>query len=425
MNQTLKQSTALMLFLVLLALTLSPLVLGSTPGETDTTKYEENDLHLLRGEHYLYLKASANVGEFHLRFSFPPDYQYQVPIQLDIFNDTTANIIHYGLEDDVNEPNQVINFTLGPMTADETALLHFTCRVLVKNHAFDDLPEYVEIPDPWDVPEETRTWLAATPVVQVHSLLINHKAQQLRGSSDNLIQFARQIAWYIKYHRYPLFVLQLNLGIFFSQDALTTLFINGENIGRGHLACAFFRSNNIPSRVLLAHNDQGFWTQMHYMLEYYAPDYGWVLLDPTKGETPYATKRQIINRVCYPEDEEDTKTDYIHPRMTGEERWLWIDKDNVQPHYVDCQEGSKSQMFKEGEITTDAFTADAAFFLTQQVFNQYKHYLGMPLIGENLGHFENATSYQDQALSEFSGSNMPGYIKNMNHAYNEYTSIIL
>ena len=67
------------------------------------------------------------------------------------------------------------------------------------------------------------------------------------------------------------------------------------------------RAKNVPARVLLVHNDQGFWTQMHYMVEYYLPGYGWVLIETTRGETPYETKRQVVNRVCYPEDEEDTK----------------------------------------------------------------------------------------------------------------------
>ena len=145
-----------------------------------------------------------------------------------------------------------------------------------------------------------------------------------------------RIAPFIKYHRYLFFVFELNTGLLLSQDARTTLLINGENVGRSHLACAFFRIYNIPARVLLVNNDQGFWTQMHYMVEYYCPGYGWVLLETTGGKTPYATYHQVINRVCYPQDEKDTKRDYIFPFMKGEERWLWIDTDDVSPYYVDC-----------------------------------------------------------------------------------------
>ena len=424
MKDIVKSTLVITTILLLLTSGVIP-VLASIDINTQETKIDtDKELYLLRGEHYLYLNASDSVNEFHLRFAFPPDYLYQVPTLLEIYNDTTADIRHYQIEDDTNEPNKVINFIIGPMHKDESVLLHFSCWVLVKNHEFEDLPNYVKFPKKRDLPEETKTWLTSTKVVQVHSILIKRKARQLHGFSNNLIRFAERVAPFIKKHRYPLFLIQLTLGIFFSQDALTTLLINGENVGRSHLACAFFRGYNVPARVLLAHNDQGFWTQMHYMVEYYCPGYGWILIDSTRGETPYATKRQIINRICFPEDEENTKADYIIPFMKGEERWLWIENENIYPYYVDCKTGSKSQMFYEGDIETDSFTADYAFLLTQLVFHQYEQYLGANLTGENLGHFQNATIFHNNAISAFQHSNIQVYIDNMNLAYDEYLSII-
>jgi len=427
-NHTSKKILATSITILLIVLTISPIVNSenvSIPilSPTDLVG-DDKELHLLRGEHYLFVNASDDVDKFHIRFVFPPDYAYQVPILLEIFNDTTEKLLHYEIEDDTNKPNKIINFTINAMEKDEGILLHFTCWVLVKNHDFSDLPEKVKFPRRWQLPEETKTWLESTKVVQKRSILIRHKARQLRGIRGDVLEFANDIATYIKWHRFGLFLLQLNLGIFFPQDARTTLFINGENVGRSHLACAFFRSQNVPARVILAHNDQGFWTQMHYMVEYYVPDYGWVLLDSTKGKTPYETKRQIINRICYPEDEDDTKTDYIFPYMTREERWLWIDNDHVSPYYVDCDEGSKSQMFSESEVTTDSFTADYAFLLTQMVFHQYEQYLGLNLTGENLLHFQNATSYQKQAMNKLIETEDPNeYIFYMDIAFDEYKEI--
>ncbi|MCK5300728.1 MAG: transglutaminase domain-containing protein, partial [Thermoplasmatales archaeon] len=219
-------------------------------------------------------------------------------------------------------------------------------------------------------------------------------------------------------------LIQLNLKVFFSQDALTTLFINGENVGRSHLACALLRSNNIPSRVLLVNNDQGFWTQMHYMVEYYCPNYGWVLIDSTMGKTPYETNKQIINRICYPSDEDDTKKDYIIPFMKGEEQWLWIDNENIYPYYIDCDEGSKSQMFSENQITTNSFTADYAFFITQSVFHQYRKYLGENLNEQNLLHLDNAIDNQKKGINEFKeNQDINEYIYHMDKAYDEYKQI--
>jgi len=399
---------------------------GSFP-ETYTnlpTSKDNQELDLLRVEHYLYVNASADVGTFHIRFSFPPDYQYQVPLMLEIYNDsTTSDIIHYQIKNDTNEPNKIINFTIGAMEKDESVLLHFSCWVLVKNHDFSDLPSYVKIPKKYQLPEDTKIWLASTKEVQLHSLLIRHKARQLYGMSDNLIRYAKRIAPFIRNHRFGLFVLELNLGLLLSQDARTTLLINGENVGRSHLACAFFRIYDIPARVLLVNNDQGFWTQMHYMVEYYCPGYGWVLVETTGGKTPYETKRQVVNRVCYPKDEKDTKKDYIFPLMKGEERWLWIENINVFPFYVDCKSGSKSQMFSEAVVSINRLTADYAFVLTQIVFRLYQKYLGENLTDENLHHFHNASLYQKDAITAMKADNPDGYISFLNRAYEEYKEI--
>jgi hypothetical protein len=411
-------------------------VLVVSPGTTGYQSYEDSvrivsveseqkELYLLRVEHYLYVKASEDVGSFHIRFSFPPDYAYQVPILLDLHDDSTlAAIENYKIENDTFPPNKIINFSLHPMKKDDMVLLHFSCWVLAENHDFNDLPPYVKLPKKRHLPEETKIWLVSTNVVQINSILIRHKACQLRGLNDNLIRYAERIAPFIKYHRYLFFVFALNTGLFLSQDARTTLLINGENVGRSHLACAFFRIYTVPARVLLVNNDQGFWTQMHYMVEYYVPGYGWVLLDPTFGKTPYATHHQVINRVCYPQDEQDTKRDYIFPFMKGEERWLWIDTDHVTPYYVDCDTGSKSQMFTEANVATDTLIASYAFVLTQMVFRYYQAYLGMNLTSENLLRFENATSYQKQAILALTHSqDIDGYLMSLNMAYTEYLEI--
>jgi hypothetical protein len=413
-------------------------VTALSPLATSKQSYQENisiapntekeqELDLLRVEHYLYVNASEDVGIFHIRFSFPPDYAYQVPLLLELYNDSTLSaIVHYNIENDTLPPNKIINFTLNPMKKDDSVLLHFSCWVLVKNHDFSDLPLYVKIPKKYQLPEETKIWLVSTEQVQLHSLLIRHKARQLHGLSDNLIRYAGRIAPFIRYHRFVFFVFELRTGLLLSQDARTTLLINGENVGRSHLACAFFRIYNIPARVLLVNNDQGFWTQMHYMVEYYCPGYGWVLVETTWGKSPYATYHQVINRVSYPQDEEDTKRDYIFPFMKGEERWLWIDNDHISPYYVDCKTGSKAQMFSETNVSTDQLTANYAFVLTQIVFRQYQKYMGLNFTGENLMHFQNAIAYQKQAILSLKQSQDPDdYLRFMNQSYDEYKEIMI
>ena len=387
------------------------------------TLSNDKELHLLRVEHYLDLVAEESQGVFFVKYAFPPDYAYQAPILLEIFNDTDADILNYKIEDDKDNLNKVVNFTINGIPNNQHKLIHFTAWVLVENHDFSNLPESKPFPNVSKLPEDTKKWLVQTNVTQKDSILIRSTAKILKGLNDDMIRFAKRVAPYIKYHKFLSFLLQLKLGVFFSQDALTTLFINGENVGRSHLSCAFFRSQNVPARVLLVNNDQGFWTQMHYMVEYYVPDYGWVLLDTTKGETPYDTSRQVVNRICFPEDENDTKTDYIFKHMKGEECWMWLSTENVRPYYVDCDQASKSQMFSEKIISTPTIVSDACFDWTRYCFRKYQQFLGTNLSIENQICFEDAVFFQKSAINCFKSDDVLGYYYFVQRASEEYDKI--
>jgi hypothetical protein len=273
-------------------------------------------------------------------------------------------------------------------------------------------------------PEETRHWLSRSEVVQVNRLRIKITANRLEGEQDSIYSYAKNISSFVLNHRHNLFLIQLWSKIFFSQDALTTLTIGGENIGRSHLACALFRTKNIPARVILVHNDQGFWTQMHYMVEYYMPGYGWILLDPTYGETPYPTNRQIINRICSIDDEDNTKKDYIIRFMKGEERWIWIDTNKVIPYYIDCDTGSKSQMFTETTLETSEFNADYTFFRVQNVFYQYEKFLNKDLIESDEVYLETAIINQIEACNRLvETNNINEFVFFIEKAFDEYKKI--
>jgi hypothetical protein len=386
---------------------------------------DDVELYLLRVEHYLDLFVKEDTDVINVLYACPPIYGYQVPIFVEVFDDSTAEIINYKIEDDIDcPPNKFVNFTINSMKKNQHKLIHFTIWVLVEKHNFSDIPDNKPFPeDPSDLPVETRTWLGKTEVTQKNRILIKIRSRIIKRFNNDVISYAKYVSNFIKKHRYFLFLLQLNLRIFFSQDALTTLLINGENVGRSHLACALMRNQNIPSRVILVNNDQGFWTQMHYMVEYYVPDYGWVLLDTTKGETPYNTSRQIINRICYPSDENDTKTDYIFRLMKGEERWIWFSDENVKPYYVDCDEGSKSQMFTEKSITTCEHISVTCFHSTIKTFNKFQSYLGESLTGQNLEFFENAINFQKQALNSFQNNDIMNYYYYLERSFEEYDKI--
>ena len=140
-----------------------------------------------------------------------------------------------------------------------------------------------------------------------------------------------------------------------------------------------------------------------------------------------ATGIYYVSTSSGPNGESVTPTEIVtSPKfMKGEELWMWIDSDNVYPYYVDCNEGSKSQMFTEGETLTTSQNADAAFNLTKTVFTLYQNYLCLNLTGENLQHFQNATMYQKYAIDELQDSDIQGYLDNMNLSHIEYSNIFL
>ena len=390
----------------------------------------DKELHLLHGEHHLYIEAFENTSSFNVKYAFPPEYGYQIPIYLEILDDSTANITHYQIENDSNDPNKLINFSIGNMTKDEIVLIHFNCWVLIKNHDYSDLPDKVSIPKKADdYPDEVQQWLNASKVVQSDKFLLKRKARQLKFLTFDVLKLANKIAKFSREHRYLLFLLQYYIFGYGPQDALHTLFFNGECPGRSHLGCALFRANNIPARVILANPTYSFSFEMHYMTEYYLQGYDWVLTEVHGGKTPHEPKNQIILRICHPEDEDNTQTDFIFPKMTGLERWVWIDTENVTPYYVDLKEGSKIKAVNDKNVVIDSFPANDVVNLTRKVYYQFEYYQGMNLSEENQDYFDNATSFQMNAINGLKNpmQNEPVlyYYINLEHANKQYNKIIL
>lgn len=418
----LHKSLVLSFVFLISSASVNPFVYGESASSLKTETQQE--LYLLRGEHYLYLNATDDVGEFHIRYAFPPVYGYQVPILLEIMNDSTANILIYELKNDTYEPNIFIDFLLGPMEKDTSVSIHFYCWVLVHNNNFTDLPDYVKIPTRSELPEQTLPWLSSTEVVQTNNILIKIKAFQLKGFSSNLLVLSQRIAFYVKWHRYPFYCFQLAFGTLRGQDALTTLIRNGDCPGRSHLSCAFFRTVGVPARIVLATPQYSFWYQMHFMNEYFCPEYGWILSEVHDAETPMEPKNQIIMRICSLYDENTTGHDFFFAKMTGVERWFWIDNEAILPYYKDLNEGSKIKMFQEKTVLTNTTSAYYVTNITTKVFFLYKQNLGKNLTNENLQHFQDALEYQRQAIFSFQqAQDLLDYISYMEQAIFEYEQI--
>ena len=172
MNICYKKNISAFIVFSFLILSLSPIVNSIDIKDFDNNSSDEIiELNLLRGEHYLYINATENVDSFNVKYAFPAELDYQYPIIIEILNDTTADILDYSIKNDTNEPNKIIDFTIGSMNKDNSSLIHFNFYVLVKNKDFSDLPKKVKIPKKDDLPPETLKWLSSTKVVQKNRIL--------------------------------------------------------------------------------------------------------------------------------------------------------------------------------------------------------------------------------------------------------------
>lgn len=390
----------------------------SDPMQTTATA----TLHLMRNENYLYLKATSFVPICNVSYVFPPEYQYQTPVFIEILNDTTTALISYTIINDTEAPNKLVVFTLSNLTEHQTVMIHFNSWALVNPTDFKDLPRYVRFPRLRDLPRDTWQWLTPSPVVQSRSITIRHTARQLAHGTTNLLRYADRVVWFTHHHRELFYALQLRLGTLKGQDAKTVLRRSGDCPGRSHLAAALFRAQGVPARSVMVSQHDPYWVQMHYMVEYYCPGIGWILTQAHGGKTPVVQDNDLILRICGPTDERHTVHDYVFPKMTGEEQWLWIDSHQVKPLYTEAMDASRQTLFLPGNQTTDPATAAYAFSLTQMVFRRYQPLLGANLTGENLQHYNNATIAQHSALLSFP-TDLADYLSLMSLAYQEYQQI--
>jgi len=391
----------------------------------------EQELDLLHGEIAFYiLPLLDNGNSFNITYSIPPNYEDQAGILFEIRDDTTSEIISCSISNDTNPPNKVINFNIRSIKSGEKAFLHFDFWVLVKNKDYNDLPEYVKIPDRDRLPEETKTWLASTKAVQSNNIRIRLKARKLQGKNGNLIEFAEKNVKYTSSHKLRMVLWRLAMLVSPNKrttwakylDAVSSLFFGGSCTGRANLGTALFRANGVPAKVLLVMPTWSWftsWFDMHYISEYYCPEYGWVWAETSLGDTPYPPKNNIILRVCYPEDENEAGNRFHN--YGGCEQWFWVESRNVQIYWT--HNGSGARSWIEKELTTDQQSASLAFSVTQDVYELYTKYTGMNLTGENLMHFDNAILAQKTAIDYFNQSDLIGYFDNMAIAYNEYKEI--
>lgn len=399
-------------------------------------------LYVVKGEGILRLKTKRDLKDCHITYSVPVQYGEQVPLLLKIEKDTSSNVV-YSIVDDRNEPNKLIKFDIKNFKREDILSIHFSYWVLIKNRRYRDFPKNATIPKPAEIPRDFKKWLQSTEAIQSDNSLIVYRAKLLKKFDNNLLNYARRVVYYICYHRPILSKLRSILehkillrDIFLPNrywtglmDAVSCLLFGGMCVAKANLGVALLRAVGIPARVLIVNPlfhyilEKIQWIDaMHYIIEFYVPNYGWVRANP--GRAPYQTKNDIVLRIGYPEDENEAGNGLSY--YGGMLPWFWFSDDNIQldfpgdiytyykrPKSSGIPIASRA-ILKKIELSKEL--SESIFDLAVDVWNSYLNLFRKKNLYLNYKNQDRIIKFQKRALNSIINLNIFEYIQNMEKA---------
>jgi ribosomal protein S17E len=168
--------------------------------------------------------------------------------------------------------------------------------------------------------------------------------------------------------------------------------------------------------MVLPTDGKNWWYWIHFISEYYCPEYGWVRAETSYGETPWETKNDIVLRVIYPKDE--NKVDPYFRRVynniytSGEEMWFWIHTDNaIVPNGGTDLGHYRAGGWIEKHFYTEEKKATEALFITNKVFDLYAKRFSK--------NYEKWLLELKKSISSLEKNDIGGYINQMESIYQE------
>ncbi len=292
-----------------------------------------------------------------------------------------------------------------------STLLSWTAWVVVMENTYQDLPTFVPIPSPENLPDSVKAWLVATDCAQIDAPIVQETAQQLLGNTTNVIQLAddvcsycRSIPWAFP-HSPP------------SLDAVYALTWGNSCTGHAHAAAALLRANGVPARSLLNIPawGPGHYFDMHWCIDYFVPDYGWVRLEPSFGEHPTPPEEEIVTFASSPEDESPL---YYPWGIEGH----WHTSDPALGRF-NPDWGLAHSGYVVNQIQADPQQILLAHALTDSAFSYLCRYRGIPLSGSSYDQFSAGLLHHGQALEDFEAGDLSLFIQDMEQALACYRNI--
>ena len=224
-------------------------------------------LYLRKATGSLTVRSYASCDTYQVYFHVPISFHEQVPLLLEV---SCPQMIDYRFVRE-DPPNLLVAARL--MNAE--AVLNWTSWVLVKENSYPDFPTYVPIPPPGELPDSVKPWLQETDCCQVSAPIVQFKADSLHDTTTNLMKVAQDICDFCydipwEFPHTPL-----------AFDAVYALKWGNSCTGHAHAAAALLRACGIPARTLLNMPVSTSEYDMHWIIDYYVPGYGWVRMEWT------------------------------------------------------------------------------------------------------------------------------------------------
>lgn len=413
MKSTLSTFFIICLILIILADATTQEITGIREKDVKNFKTGEKQLvlddgllvnaYLCKATGNLKISKKSSTETYEAYFHIPVPYREQVPILVEV---ESPHLIDFRFIH-LNPPNVIIAAQM--RQADSTSL-NWTAWIFITENRYSDIPGSVPLPSLEQLPDSVKKWLEPTDCVQINDPFVKQTAETVRGSISDLNTLANAICNYCdgipwQFPHTPI-----------AFDAVYALTWGSSCTGHAHAGAALFRANGIPARTLLTMPTWASNFDMHWVIDYFVPDYGWVRMETSTGQHPSPPHNEIVTLACNPEDEFPL---FFPSGIEG----YWHTSDPALGMYSP-QWGRAHTGYYILSVSNSQAKIDQAFALTDSVFHYYSNYWGINLSANQQTIFQNAFNYQATALSNLvAKSDIHGYVNNLQLALNQYKNI--
>ncbi|MHC4599425.1 MAG: transglutaminase domain-containing protein [Planctomycetota bacterium] len=251
-------------------------------------------------------------------------------------------------------PNRVARVTLAGGRKGQEFRLILHGYVLATLRDYKGLDDSLPLTRYKSLPRDVKVWLRSSSIVQARSSGIKKQAKKIQAKTlGELVAGLGRVMGEIEkgYER--------EFGT--RWDAVSGLSERTGCCGAANLAAALLRARGVPARILAGYPAWSSALATHYVVEYYAPGFGWVLYDSASGLDRAHPCRQIhVSEVTLADEKESKKRAVV----TGQ--WFWF---GVPAHSVTEIEGEMAMLLHPDVPGSDGETKAEHLALIHRAFS--------------------------------------------------------